>query len=97
MLPRQVNRGITHLLAMYQPIQGELIIQLLNNLLGRILQGKCGLTKPHFTGAPKTLGEEGIDLLQARQRVKAHQNTRLSMSTVKTHLGVPICIAIVVD
>ena len=46
-----------------QLIQGEFIIQLLNNLLGWILQGKSGLTKNNFTGAPKTLGEEGIYLV----------------------------------
>ena len=63
MLLHQINRGITHLLAMHQLIQGELIIQLLNHLLGRILQGKSGLTKKHFTGTLKTLGEEGMDLV----------------------------------
>jgi hypothetical protein len=63
MLLRQINRGITHLLAMHQPIQGELIVQLPNNLLCWILQGKSGLTKNHFTGTLKTLCEEGIDLV----------------------------------
>ena len=97
MLLRQINRGITHLLAMYQPIQGELIVQLFNHLLGRVLQGKSGLTKNHLTGTPKTLGEQGIDLVRARQRIKTHQHTRLSPSTVKMHFRVPICIAIVVN
>ena len=49
MLLCKVNWGIAHLRAMYQQAQGEIIIQLQDNLLSWILERESRLTKHHFT------------------------------------------------
>ena len=97
MLLSKVNRGITHSLAMYQKVQGKLIVQLRGTLLGRILERESGLTEHHFTGTAEALRKQGVDLVRTRQGVETNKDTRLSTSTVKTHGGVTRSVAVVVN